>query len=76
MFSFATVLTAMQLNNRLNKQSNLGLLIAPAPIGLGWPEYSVVLTVIPNLMFVLNNWLADGLLVSSLFDAAFTRPNV
>jgi len=32
------------------------------------------LGVIPNVMFNLNNWLADGLLVSSLFDAALTRP--
>jgi len=26
----------------------------------------------PNVMFNLNNWLADGLLVGSLFDAAST----
>jgi len=32
--------------------------------------------VIPDLMFLLNYWLADGLLVGSLFDVPLTRPGV
>ena len=32
--------------------------------------------VIPDLMFLLNYWLADGLLVGSLFDVTLTRPGV
>jgi len=32
--------------------------------------------VIPDLMFLLNYWLADGLLVGSLFDVALTCPGV
>ena len=32
--------------------------------------------IIPNVMFTLNNWLADGLLVSSSFAARPTRPGV
>lgn len=30
--------------------------------------YSKPINVVPNLMFLLNQWLADGLLVSSMFD--------
>lgn len=32
--------------------------------------------VVPDLMFLLNYWLADGLLVGSLLDVALTRPGV
>ena len=32
--------------------------------------------VIEDISFALGNWLADGLLVSSLFDAAFVYPGV
>jgi len=51
--------------------------VLPAgPIGYQYFIYSRPLTIIPNLMFLLNNWLADGLLVGSIFDAAVTFPSV
>ena len=45
----------------------------PGPYGC---QMSSVLKIIPNLMFLLNNWLADGLLVGRLYGAAFTRSGV
>ena len=37
----------------------------PGPLGYQWLIHNSGLSIIPNLMFMLNNWLADGLLVSS-----------
>jgi len=37
---------------------------------------NTALGLIPNTMFNLNNWLADGLLASSLFDPAPTCPGI
>ena len=81
MCSVATVLTAMNLyvqsisyiDNR--KFPGVGDSPPPGPLGYQVFSNSTPLVIIPNTMFVLNNWLADGLLVSSLFDTVFTRPN-
>jgi hypothetical protein len=77
MFSFATVLTAMQFNIQslsfidYRGSADLGGGVTPAPLGYWFPN---VLATIPNVMFASSNWLADGLLVSSLFEAEFIRP--
>jgi hypothetical protein len=81
-FSFATVCTAMQLNDQsfsfIDNREFPGIEGVLPPGSLGYQSfiYSEVLTIIPTLMFVLNNWLADGFLVSSLFDAAFAHLGV
>ena len=78
MFSFVTIFTAMNLNiqsiSYIDNREFPGVdgVLPPGPLGYQWSIYSNVLTIVPNLMFVLNNWLADGLLVGRLFAAAFT----
>lgn len=81
-FSVATTLTGMQLGILsicyINNRQFPGVegVIPPGPLGYQWVIYSEALGIAANLMFFLNNWLADGLLVSSSFDAAFTRPGI
>ena len=82
MFSLLTVLIAMSssvlsisfINNR--QFSGVVDLIAPGPFGYELFISPMAISFIPNAMVILNNWLADGLLVSSLFDPAFTHPPV
>ena len=50
-----------------------GLLI-PGPAGYQFSIAAEAIVVVQNVFFVLNNWLADGFLVSSFFGAAFTYP--
>ena len=82
MFSFVTVFTAMNLNVQsisfIDNREFPGVegVLPPGPLGYQFFIYSRALSVIPNVMFLLNNWLADGLLVGSLFDVAFTRPAI
>ena len=81
-FSFVTVLTAANLyilsisyiDNR--KFPGVSGVVPPGPYGYQYSISPEVLAIIPNVMFIMSNWLADGLLVGSLFDAAFTRPHV
>jgi len=74
MFSFVTVFTAMNLNVQsisfIDNREFPGVegVLPPGPLGYQFFIYSQALSVIPNVMFLLNNWLADGLLVSSVFD--------
>ena len=83
MFSFATVYTAMNLNLQSNSfiDHREGYITIP-PLSTSGPlDYQSDMRqaapgLIPNIMFSLNNWLADGLLVCSLFDVASTRPDV
>jgi len=84
MFLFVTVYTAVNLHiqstafiddREANVSDNDGILIS-GPI---WYQTFIrgrALGLVPNVMFNLNNWLADSLLVSSLFDAAPARPGV
>ena len=44
----------------------------PGPVGYQLSISSGALDVVPNVMFSLGNWLAEGLLVSSLFYTALT----
>ena len=80
MFSVATVQTAMYLNrvsiSYIDNREFPGIgsgWFSPGPAGYQFFISSEALAIVPNVMFALNNWLADGLLVSSLFDAAFTH---
>ena len=78
MFSFVTVYTAMNLHIQFksftDNRQDYGRYSRP----LGYQNYTrvTILGLIPNVMFNLNNWLADGLLVSSLFGAAHTHLDV
>ena len=71
MFSFVTIFTAMNLNiqsiSYIDNREFPGVdtTLPPGPLGYQWFLYSDVLTIVPNLMFLLNNWMADGLLVGS-----------
>jgi len=79
MFSFVTVYTAMNLNNL--SMSFIDNRVPIEPDFSGPVEYYIYipytpLGLLPNVMFNLNNWLADGLLVGPLFDAVLTLPGV
>jgi len=69
MFTFATVFTAMNLNiqsvSYIDNREYAGDddKIPPGPLGYQYFIYSKALSIVPNLMFLLNNWLADGLLL-------------
>ena len=82
MFSLATVFTAMNLdiqsNSYINNREFPGAegVVPPGPFGYQWFISTEVLSIVPNIIFTLNNWLADGLLVSSLFDIAPTHRDV
>jgi len=82
MFSFATVYTMMDHRNKSNMFIDhrpgvqIGVYTYSGPLIYQTLLRKKVLGLIPNLMFALNNWLADGLLVSSLFNASLTRPGV
>ena len=81
MFSFVTVFTTMDINNLSDAYiNNREFPDVDGVLSSGPLEYLGLInnktpTLIPDLMFLLNNWLADGLLVSSS-DAPFTRPGV
>ena len=81
-FTFATVLTAMQLDIQsisfIDNRKFPGLkgLAPPGPLGFQASSWSGPLILTPGLVYILTNWLADGLLVSSLFDATPTRPGI
>ena len=76
MFSLATVQTALNLDiqsisyidNRAF--SDIEDLIEPGPLGYQVSIITDALAIVPDVMFALSNWFADGLLVSSLFGIA------
>ena len=80
MFSFATVYTAMGteiqsisfIDNR--NFPGVGDAIPPGPLGYQLYIYSKPISIVPNAIFLVMNWMADGLLVSfssSLPDEVF-----
>lgn len=79
MFSSVTALTGIRLyiqsvsyiDNR--EFPGIGSRVPPGPLGYRSLICTGVLGIIPNVMFNLNNWLASGLLVSSLFDVTLAR---
>ena len=81
MFSVVTIQTAMNLNiTSIAYIDNRGFPgtseLPPGPYGYESFIAAGALNVIPNVMFVLNDWLADGLMVSPPFDATFAYPSV
>ena len=84
MFSFVTVYTAVNLHiqsesfidNRKDYPYGNSTVFGSGPILYQYGIRSTALGLIPSTMFNLNNWLADALLVSSLFDAAPTRQHL
>ena len=79
MFSFVTLQTALALHAEsicyIDDREFPGIEGAapPGPLGYAGLINHKALTIVPNITFYLNGWLADGLLVSFLFDSALTR---
>ena len=79
MFSVVTIGTAMGLDIQSisyidNREfSGAKSVSDPGPYGYQLLIETEAVYIVPNLMFLLNNWLADGLLVSYLFNAAFVH---
>ena len=76
MFSVATVLAAKGLNvqsySYVDHREFPGVadgVVPPGPLGYQGFIHSNVLSIIPDVMFFLTNWLADGLLVSTSFGS-------
>ena len=82
MFSFVTVLTAADLEilsiSYIDNREFPGIegVIPPGPLGYEWLISPDALGIVPHVMFILCTWLADGLLVGSLFDSAFAHQGV
>ena len=78
MFSVATVLTGMDINvlsiAHIDNRDFPGVdgLYLPGPYGYYESIYFKPINLIPTAAFVLNNWLADGLLVGSLLTIRST----
>ena len=82
MFSFVTIYTATSLqiqstsyvdNRAFSGDGGRG---APGPLGYQTFVFSKAINIVPNTMFLLNNWLADGLLVSSVSSSVARVSNV
>ena len=71
-FSVSTAVTAIQLNvlslRHIDNREFPGVrdALPPGPLGYQSSIFSGVLPVVDNLLFFVNGWLADGLLVSSV----------
>ena len=82
MFSVVTVYTAMYLNiqsiSLIDNRDFPGIedVLPSGPLGYRWFIHSEAPFVIQTVMFLLGNWLADCLMVSSSFDVAPTCPDV
>ena len=77
-FSFVTIFTTLSLDIQSisyvdNREFPGNDALPPGPLGYQYLIYSKAISITPNLMFLLNNWLADALLVS-LYPQAFKRP--
>jgi len=82
-FLFATVTTGAGLNlgsisfiDNREYPGSVEANIAPGPLGYQVTIYQMADSVIPSVTFLLGYWLADGLLVSPLFDPLPIRPGV
>ena len=83
MFSFATVFTAINLDFQSisyvdNREFNAGAggELPPGPIGYSFLVYSEAISTVANVMFLFNECLADGLLVSHISKSVFQLFNV
>ena len=73
MFSFVTIYTVTTLDTQSisyvdNRQFPGADGWSAGSLGYQFFIYSKAITVVPSTMFALNQWLADGLLVSYVFD--------
>ena len=74
MFSFLTILIALILDIQslayIDNRAFPGTDGAPwaGPVSYQLSIYSKAISVVPLIMFLLNTWLADGLLVSPIFS--------
>ena len=81
-FAVATVLTATNLHlfsiAYIDNRDFPGIdgMVNPGPTGYQVLISPEAVSIIANSAFALGDWLANGLLVSSLFDAAFAHPGV
>ena len=79
-FSVVTILTATTLNNRSlisidnRKYTSVGGVAPTGPVGYQLFIDSSPLSLTADVMFFLNAWLADGLLVSLPFDVMIHPP--
>ena len=81
MFSVATVQTAMSLDilsisyidNREFPGIDGVISTDPGPWGYQFFISPEALSIFPNVMFTLSDWLADGLLVRSFLSAVFLQ---
>ena len=79
MFSLATVCTTMNLDiNSIsyidNREYPGGGGTAPGPLGYIATVFYKAINIVPNTAFVLNNWLADGLLVRFFVRCCIPSP--
>ena len=80
-FSFVTVFAAMSLDlqsvSYIDNREFPGTDALPSgPYGYEGTVYAKAINLVPNLMFLLNNWLADGVLVSSASDSVTWVPDI
>ena len=79
MFSFVTIYTGTNLNilslAYIDNREFPGFedVVPPGPLGYQLFIYSTAISIVPNVMVLLNNWLADGLLVSSVLSWQVTQ---
>ena len=84
MFSFVTVYTAMYLNlqsisfigNREYTYTGANVDFPPGPFGYQHLIYNKAISFVPHIAFMLNTWLADGLLVGSSLHPVIQVSNV
>ena len=81
-FLIATVATVMNLDFQSvsyvdNREfPGVGGVSPPGPLAYQMSAPTSAISIVSNVSFPLNNWLADGLLVSPPSDATFTHPPV
>lgn len=77
MFLFASIAVTMafhlQFISGIDNREFPGVdgVLPPGPFGYKSLVYSEAITIVPNVMFPLNQWLADGLLVSYVSNPTF-----
>jgi len=83
MFALVTVFTGMNLHIQslsfIDNREFPGVdgVAPPGPLGYQLFIYSAPISMVPNVSFIINNWLADGFLVSfTPPPTRFTRPGV
>jgi len=80
MFLFVTVYTTMNLHIQsmsfIDNRKEPDYSRFSGPMFYQMVVHKTDFGLVPNVVFNLNNWLADSLLVNPLFDAAITRSGV